>query len=263
MSSISLLLVGGLTAFGVTYATSYYQKPAESYSFDGDAQNIQVFQIKHYFHSGTGADSSHPYEISNPIELRNLSKLQSLGYIADGTYFKLVNSFTWSGADLIPIGDTSHAWKGHFDGNGKVIHGLSIDATGLTNSGMFGYVNGGTVENFILSAPTLTTTVASYAGFAVGNLNAGTCTKIGIYGGTSNLKCRATLVLGGKANGGGNTIVGKEGDGSTSTCQNYLTSVAGATLTAATSKVYTNSGNDITAETYNLWLNGASVANSN
>ncbi len=249
----SAVLTAGV-ATGVTLAATY-TNPVESYTFDGSTNDFQSFSVAHYFHGGTGASAGAAYEISSPIELRNLSKLQEAGLIADGTYFKLVNSFSWSGASLTPIGSSSKPWKGNFDGDGKTIHGLVVNASGCTYSGMFGYMNGGSVQNFILSAPQLTTTGASTVGFAVGRVNSGTCTKIAVYGGTANLKCRAKLVLGG-ATTSANAIVGA----GTSTCINFTNSVPNTNLSAATAHTYASA---TTAGTYYLWLNGGTVTNSN
>lgn len=252
---VSALLLAG-AATGITLA-AVYTNPSENYAFNGSSSGteepFQTFSIAHYFHGGTGADSSHAYEIANPIELRNLSKLQARGLIAAGTYFKLLNSFTWSGDDLTPIGaDSSHAWAGKFDGGGKVIHGLQITASG-SYGGMFGYVDGGEVQNFVLSAPKLTTSGASTSGFAVGYLKAGSaCTKIGIYGGTEYLKCRAVMELGG-ATTNANCIVGS----GSATKLNFIPSVT-ANLDVETAKTFATA---TTAGTYNLWLDGASVRN--
>jgi hypothetical protein len=45
-----------------------------------------------------------------------------------------------------PIGTSTYPFSGVFDGNGKVINGLSINSTSI-NRGLFGSIRGGTVKN--------------------------------------------------------------------------------------------------------------------
>lgn len=258
LTSIAVVSLAAV-ATGITFAA--YTAAPKGYTFDGEAESFSVFSIDHYFHGGTGTKDD-PYLISNPIEMRNLSKLQAMGAILASSgdsicnHFKLSNSFTWSGVDLSPIAaDSDHSWKGVFDGDGKTIHGLSINATG-SYAGLFGYVNGGEVKNFILSAPELTTSGTSTAGFAVGTIASGTVTEIGVYGGTSNLKTRAKMVFGG-ATTSAYAIVGS----GSPTKINFLSSVENANLDTPTTYTYT--ATKASAASLYLWLNGASVSDSN
>ncbi len=68
---------------------------------------------------------------------------------------------------LVPIGvDKSHPFEGHFDGNGHTISGLTVE--GEDYLGLFGCVNGGTVENITLENVSING--KNYVGGIVGRL---------------------------------------------------------------------------------------------
>lgn len=125
------------------------------------------------FSSGQGTASS-PYLISSPDDMKLLSSLcsgsQSEHYLS--AYYKLTKDIDmggtvtiedgreiWSGQSFTPIaafegvkynvGGTG--FKGVFDGNGKKITNLYINATN-NYIGLFGVVDGGTVKNLILES---------------------------------------------------------------------------------------------------------------
>lgn len=96
---------------------------------------------------------------SNPYLLSNASQLEELAeYVNDGnTYFNKANykmtqnislshvdSWTPIGAGLTTVG--SSPFSGTFDGNGKVISGLTI-TTGNDSQGFFGYADEATIKN--------------------------------------------------------------------------------------------------------------------
>ena len=84
-----------------------------------------------YFAYGDGSSTS-PYGISIPRHLYNLAWLQYLGQFSDKQYyFELADSLTtgeldMSGYTLPPIGTESKPFVGNFNGNGKVITGLTV-----------------------------------------------------------------------------------------------------------------------------------------
>ena len=121
--------------------------------------------------SGNGTADS-PYTISSEADL------QKFANIVNGTNgekrntaacAKLMTNITLSGA-WTPMGTSSNAYTGTFDGNGKTISGLSITAT-AANAGLFGCVNGATIKNFTL-AGTLSSgydNTGSVVGYAKGS----------------------------------------------------------------------------------------------
>ena len=97
--------------------------------------------------SGSGTESS-PYLISNESALRQLATNVDSGTTYSGKYFRVTQdislSQTWN-----PIGSSSRAFRGNFDGNNKTISGL--EATG-SYSGLFANLgSGAAVKNVNLT----------------------------------------------------------------------------------------------------------------
>lgn len=63
-----------------------------------------------------------------------------------GQYFKLGNSIDLGGHEWTPIGNSTAAFKGHFDGNGNTIYGLSIQNDLNGYAGLFGKVEGSKIS---------------------------------------------------------------------------------------------------------------------
>jgi len=118
-----------------------------------------VFTIYPLF-SGTGTSANDPYIIDTPERLARLATYVSAGtapYANAGMYYKLTENISLSaygaafnlGRGWIPIGtDNNRPFKGHFDGNGKIVSGLYINNTTVDYAGLFGYINsGGSVKN--------------------------------------------------------------------------------------------------------------------
>ena len=62
----------------------------------------------------------------------------------------LTGNIDMGGIEWTPIGNSSVAFTGKFDGQGKTITGFSQTAT-TTHNGLFGNINGATVQNFSIS----------------------------------------------------------------------------------------------------------------
>lgn len=107
--------------------------------------------------------AENPYVINNAAELvfmRDKINAVDAVYAAPGVRFKLTEDIDLSGicypaneesdtseVSWTPIGlALSSRFRGVFDGNGKTISGLYINAS-VANQGLFGYVNGGSTSN--------------------------------------------------------------------------------------------------------------------
>lgn len=110
-----------------------------------------------------------PYQIDSLSRLMGLSEAVAAGMGFEGEYFELTqdidlgsllaNSGSWN-----PIGwyqnqaelggEVRHPFRGHFDGGGNTISGLRIvnPSLGLTNIGLFGVIDGGSVKNLNIEA---------------------------------------------------------------------------------------------------------------
>ena len=109
--------------------------------------------------SGVGTESN-PYIISSADDLEQLAVEVNNGNAFEGKYFKLNSNITLD-REWTPIGDgvrdgkryTGNSFKGVFDGDGNSISGLTITTTSNNDAalGLFGVVDGGVVQNLILS----------------------------------------------------------------------------------------------------------------
>ena len=148
-------------------------------------------------HTGTKDD---PYIIENATTLLSLQNNVNNGNAYEDKYFVQTDNIDLGNTSWTPIGkDSSHPFKGHYDGGGYQITGLNVTTNGQY-AGLFGYIVGGqyqgsvtttmiaNVNNVVLVNPTITVTATSsaqYAGAVVGY--AGTCTGVSyntIIGGT-------------------------------------------------------------------------------
>ena len=136
----------------------------------------------------------------------------------------------------VPIGNIKRDYKGTFDGNGKTITNLYINAsqTSQNNMGLFGYTYQSTIKNLTFENANVTNT-QSNTGILVG--------KAG-YGSTlQNIKISKTCqIKGGNYTGG----IAGELDGNAYNCVNYAT-VQGTQYIGGLWGMYSRKGNSITA----------------
>ncbi len=117
---------------------------------------------------GEGTESV-PYQIDSLSRLMGLSEAVADGTDFAGEYFELTQDIDLGGMDINsgswnPIGwyqhgtelggQVRHPFRGHFDGGGNTISGLRIvnPARNLTNIGLFGVIDGGSVRNLTIVA---------------------------------------------------------------------------------------------------------------
>ena len=105
--------------------------------------------------SGSGAGTPNdPYLIMNPVQLNQMRNFLN----QEGVYFKMM-----ADVDLTefledenpsqgwqPVGNTSAAFKGILDGNGKSISGLWINRSNIDYVGLFGYTSNATIKNLVI-----------------------------------------------------------------------------------------------------------------
>lgn len=90
------------------------------------------------FAAGTGTIAD-PYVIETPAELAYLAKSNNSGEDYEDTYFILKNNLDMRSLPWQPIGNTvEEAFKGTFNGNGKLIANLNVD--NAAEAGLFGIV---------------------------------------------------------------------------------------------------------------------------
>lgn len=199
------------------------------------------------FACGSGTKLS-PYVILNAEQLAHLSFIVG-GNDADyiGKYYKLGADILLNDGKIIndkgalvadssklhkwtPIGNSSVAFSGHFDGNGYSISGMFINTTSSHN-GLFGNVSGSvsnlTVENSWVTGGKFT---GGIVGLNIGTLenleNLGSVVGIeecigGVIGKTAQKQYRYNSVLKNISNSG--IVVGKKNVGGVSGCATYAT----------------------------------------
>lgn len=144
-----------------------------------------------------------PYKISTGAELAYLAEKVNGGESYSGNYFKLTSDIRLNADDVPtggdslnswkPIGDKSNHFQGTFDGDGHTISGLYIDFTGTYKSknagkvyqGLFGYVEGGTVQNLIVTGSVAVKNVLNKNVSCIGGIvgyTDGTVQNCGFYG---------------------------------------------------------------------------------
>ena len=120
----------------------------------------------------------HPYEIFTATQLENFRDLVNRGGAGARAHAKLMNDINLKDVcgesnSWIPIGNFINSYEGTFDGNGKTISGLYIGSSGVDYKGLFGRVNGGTVQDLTVSG---SVSGHWYVGGVVGYNNGGTVT---------------------------------------------------------------------------------------
>ena len=112
--------------------------------------------------------------------------LKDFCHAADAS--KKIDEQSW-----VPIGNSNKLYQGTFDGNGKTITNLYINASQV-NMGLFGYTYGGTIKNLTFEYANVTNT-NNYAGVLVGKAFGGSTLQ--------NIKISNTCqIKGGKYTGG-------------------------------------------------------------
>lgn len=119
--------------------------------------------------SFAGGDGSkeRPYEIATAEQLSYLAAFVNGGKSTAGAYYVLTDNIDLGAHYWTPIGNGSHQFNGHFDGQGHEISNMSIN-TANEHNGLFGWVRGtsraaGTgaeLKNFALTSSTAATITA-------------------------------------------------------------------------------------------------------
>lgn len=104
--------------------------------------------------AGTGTELD-PFLIQDAEDLAMLATSVNRGDSTSGVYYKQTTDIDLpSGEDWVPIG-LEVAFAGMYDGDGHEISNLSIVCDSEERSGLFGYVNNGTIKNVNLDGGTI------------------------------------------------------------------------------------------------------------
>ena len=112
--------------------------------------------------SGADGSAEKPFRISSLAGLNLLATNVNSGVSTySGKHFLQTANLTYDGTEnnFTAIGTSSNPFSGHYDGGKKTISGINISKTGTTDAdkyqGIFGYVNGGTIERLALAGSTI------------------------------------------------------------------------------------------------------------
>ena len=159
-------------------------------------------------HEDDGSED-HPYEIFTATQLENFRDLVNKGS-EKSAHAKLMNNIDLSSVcgagkgSWNPIGNSiDNSYEGTFNGDGHTIRGLYIDSSDNDYKGLFGRVNGGTVQDLSVSGDI---NGKRYVGGVVGYNNGGTVTGC-IFSGSGSVSGKISVggVVG--LNSGSNGVV--------------------------------------------------------
>ena len=169
----------------------------------------------------TAASPDADVEISTPEELVLFANEVNGGNTYEGRTVVLTADLSMGGesSPFTPIGTSSSAFKGTFDGGYHVISGLYIETK--SSAGLFGEVNGGTIQNVVVKG---TVKGGSNAAGIVGKLTAGTVSSCGNEMAVSGGMCVGGVV--GSVNGN-STISGCYNLGEVTGTTGYIGGVTG------------------------------------
>ncbi len=169
---ISLVLCLNILLSVVPYFSAFAAGTAwDGSTMSAPAQEDGVYQI------GSGAELAwFAAEVNN-----NAAKQEAIVSLNA----VLTDDIDLGGKAWTPISNTAYvvyAYGGHFDGQGHTVSGLAINVTSA-NYGLFGVVNGGTIENIRLQGTVSSTNVA---GGLIGKLQTGTVQNCSFSGSVSS-----------------------------------------------------------------------------
>lgn len=125
------------------------------------AKDSAARSAKSSFAEGSGTEED-PYQISTVAELKKVKNDLDASYV-------LTESLTIpEGTEWEPIGDLGDHFTGNFDGGNFTISGLSIDDRFGSYLGLFGYLDGATVQNLAVEVDAINgkNRVGGLAGYA-------------------------------------------------------------------------------------------------
>ena len=238
---VTMLLL--VMAILMPYGGAWAQTPSRPSIGDGSADKpykistaAELAWFRDYV-NGTTVDEGEKPGTTHPsasAELTENIDLVEFCHAKDGT--KYTEELSWT-----PIGNDDNMYRGTFDGNGKMIRNLYINAISektdfYDNAGFFGYLDGGSIKNITFDNAKVMSTGNYCTGVLAGV--AGSCI-------IEDIKTLASCSVEGIDNVGG--IVGMA-KGNISNCENHA-AVKGAVCVGGIAGWYDGSDNSITSIT--------------
>ena len=221
-----LLVMAILMPYGGAWAQTTKQPARGDGSVDNPYQISTAAELAWFRDQVNSGNNTISATLTDNIDLSNFC------HAKDGT--KYTEEVSWT-----PIGNSDNMYQGTFDGNGKTISNLYINATywdiGITLfTGFFGYTDaGGSIKNITFDNAKVKSVDDYYTGILVGI--AASCIE--------NIKTLANCSVKGKDNVGG---IAGEANGNIGNCENHAM-VNGAGFVGGIVGRYAYSGKSITS----------------
>lgn len=109
------------------------------------------------FDGGTGDNEKDPYIIAKAADLAQLAANVDAGTSYSAKYFKLTTDIDLDNKEWTPIGISTNAFRGHFNGDFHKISNLNLNSTTEETAGLFGLLSGGSIKNLQVSGNIINT----------------------------------------------------------------------------------------------------------
>lgn len=129
--------------------------------------------------SGSGTESD-PYLIQSVSDLQALAEEVNGGTTYGGKFFRLTSNLDLSGINWTPIGNSSHAFEGTFDGGFHTVYNLTAQ-TSRRYCGLFGKLKNAAVKNLGIENADIQSDSADAAALA-GNAQGGSISRCYVTG---------------------------------------------------------------------------------
>ena len=149
MQSVATFTAAGWDFVGPTDGPSEVWAEPEGGGFPIQWWQLAVLPSLPAFSGGTG-------QMDDPYLISTAEELNSIGYNPRlmESYFSLIADVDLANVDFCAIGNEGLAYAGVFDGNGHKISNLTVDSDATDkNVGLFGYVDGGAINDLGLIDP--------------------------------------------------------------------------------------------------------------
>jgi hypothetical protein len=121
--------------------------------------------------SGGSGSAADPYRIHMSTQLAYLARQVTNGTTYAGSHFILTRNLNLNGREWTTIGTNTVRFAGTFDGNNHVIHNLSINKSATSYQGLFGCLDGATIQE--LGLENVSITGGYYVGGVAGQVTGG------------------------------------------------------------------------------------------
>ena len=171
----------------ITVGHKVTETTTRSFTINGTATDKTVHDYANDTYAGSGYTASkldgatnavkESMLVDNVYDLQNMDAKLSGNYMLSGDIAASETSSWNTGAGFSPVGNATNTFTGTFDGANHTINGLYINRPTTYNVGLFGYVNGGAIQNVGLVGGSITG--KGYIGGVAGyNTNDGTITNV-------------------------------------------------------------------------------------